>query len=217
MGISIGGLVGGAIGAAAGGPAGAAAGYAIGSGLGGKKRSAGGPGGPKIPQFGMKKTEDFIKQDPRIEVGGPNAAGAMSRRFNSLRERTGNQVNASVGTASDAIKRRFASQGAAGSGAQIKAEMLLQDQGERQKQDAYQGIDAQQGQEELGLAGSQADMDFKQKVFSFERGSKMHELDLAERQQQQDAVATDINARTAAQMAKPPKQGLISNILGDLL
>jgi hypothetical protein len=64
---------------------------------------------------------------------------------------------------------------------------------------------------------AQADMDFKSRVFSFERGSKMHELDLAERQQQIDTVATEINAKTAHEMGKPPKQGIISSVLGGIL
>ena len=184
-----------------------------GSGGGGGGGGAG-PGLPAIPRFAMKKTDDFIKQDPRIEVGGGDA---ISRRFSGIKERVGQQANAQLQGNTNALQRRFASQGAAGSGAQIKAELMAQQNSEAAKNDALMQVEGMQA-EALGNRDlAQADLDFKQRVFSFERGSKMHELDLAERQQQQDAVATEINARVAREQMKPPKQGLISSIIGDIL
>lgn len=173
-----------------------------------------GPALPEIPKFDMKKTSDFITQDPQIKVGNPDA---MVRRFQGMKERVGNQSNAQLQSNSDALKRKFASQGAVGSGAEIKAQMMLQDQAQRAKDDALTQLDAMEQEAWTNQSNMQAEMDFRQRVFSFERGSKMHELDLAERQQQQDAVATEINARVAKEQMKPPKQGLLSNLLGDLL
>jgi hypothetical protein len=178
-------------------------------------KGGGGGGFPAIPKFDMKKTEDFIKQDPRIEIGGGDSA--ISRRFSGMKARVGQQANAQLQDNTNALTRRFASQGAAGSGAQIKAEMMAQGNSEAAKNDALLQVEGMEAEAMNNRDLAQADMDFKQRVFSFERGSKMHELDLAERQQQQDAVATEINARVAKEQMKPPKQGIISTMLGDIL
>jgi hypothetical protein len=188
-----------------------------GGALSGGKDGGGGMGAPKIPKFAMKKTEDFIKQDPRIEIGGPNGSSAISRRFAGVKEKVGQQANAQLQTNTNALQRRFASQGAVGSGAAIKAEMLAQQNNETAKNDALMQVEGMEQEAFMNRDMAQADMDFKSRVFSFERGSKMHELDLAERQQQIDTASTEINAKTAHEMAKPPKQGLISSVLGGIL
>ena len=184
---------------------------------GGKGGASGGGVGYKIPKFAMRKTDEFVKNDAAPQVGGADGASAISRRFAGIKERMGNQVNAQGQMNADALKRRFASQGAVGSGAEIKAQMLNEEKTMQAKNDALIGVEAMEAEQMMNRDLAQADMDFKQKVFNFERGSKMHELDLAERQQQQDAVATQINARTAQEMSKPPKQGLLSGLIGDLI
>ena len=94
---------------------GAIAGGTYGSGILSLRNSNGGQdSGPQIPRFDMKKTSDFVPKDPRIEIGGPNAASAMTRRFDSMRERVSQGANAALQGGTDAIKRRFAAQGASG-------------------------------------------------------------------------------------------------------
>lgn len=184
---------------------------------GGKGGGNGGPDLPKIPKFAMKKTEDFIKNEAAPMIGGADGASALSRRFGGMKERITNQANAAGRTQSDAIKRRFAAQGAVGSGAEMKMQQMADEQNLAQRNDALVNVEAMEAEAFMNRDLQQADMDFKQKVFNFERGSKMHELDLAERQQQQDAVATEINARVAKYQMQPPKQGLLSSALGGLL
>jgi hypothetical protein len=196
---------------------GAAVGGFWGGALGGGKDGGGGSAGPKIPKFAMKKTSEFIKEDPRIEIGGPGGGNAIQRRFSGVKEKVGQQANAQLQSNTNALQRRFASQGAAGSGAAIKAEMMAQQNSETAKNDALMQVEGMEAEAMMNKDLAQADMDFKSRVFSFERGSKMHELDLAERQQQIDTVATEINAKTAHEMGKPPKQGIISSVLGGIL
>lgn len=186
---------------------------------GGKAKQPAGPdlGGTKSPKFAMRKTEEFMKNDPAEQIGGPNGASALARRYENLRTRTSQDANAAVGGATDALKRRFASLGASGSGSAIKLEQQAMEAGQQQKADAIQQINDAEQAEVSNRDLAQADMNFKQKVFNFEKGSKMHELDMAERQMQIDSTSTEFNKRLAAFQAQPPKQGIISSILGDIL
>lgn len=190
-------------------------------GLTGLIKGGGGGGGgismPSIPKFAMKKTEDFVKNDPSVQVGGPNATNAINRRFNAIRESTSNRIGAAGRDNAQAMQRKFASQGLSGSGAEIAAMQKLNDQEAGQKADVLAQVDIAESGELSNQALAQADMDFKQRVFNFERGSKMHELDLAERQQQQDAVATEINALVAKEQTKEPKKGLLGGLIDGLL
>lgn len=188
------------------------------SGLLGKKKSGGGPGAaPKAPQFQMKKTQDFIQNEAPVQIGGANGTSALDRRYASMRERVQGQANAAKQDANDQITRKFAAMGASGSGAEMKLLQESQDAAQRQTNDAMLGIDAQYQGELANRELAQADMDFKQRAFNFERGSKLHELDMAERQQQIDSVNTEFNKRMAEQMAKPPQQGFLSRFIGDIL
>lgn len=189
-----------------------------------------GIGAGGAPIFGMKKTEDFIKEDPaeQIQRAKLNAdGGALGRRFNSMRERASQENNAALGSNIDALKRRFAAMGSTGSGAMIKLQQQATEQADKMRSQSMQDInmaeedanmqrDAMQAQMDQQVNLAQADMNFKNRVFSFERGSKLHELDLAERQQQIDSSTTDFNKRLSEQMSRP-KQGLISGMLGDIL
>lgn len=201
--------------------------------------------GAGLTPFQRRSTEEFIKDVPAPKLEGvkigdaslgafDRANSAVSNRYAKLREETTQNANAASDKNMDALKRRFSSIGAQGSGAQIKLEQLAQKESEEQKRQAMRDLSLADGEElvnrdlqkasilnqrELAQAGfdqqrnlAQADMDFKAKVFSFERGSKMHELDLAERQQHIDTQTTQFNSRIAEQMARPPKRGLMGAI-----
>jgi hypothetical protein len=181
--------------------------------LGGGSKSGGkGFKGPKVPEFAMRKTEDFIKEEPRIEIG-QNAP----KRFETYRQNAIGQINKDQSENATALQRRFAAMGASGSGAQLKLQEQANDMATRQKADAIANVNAQEEQAMENRDLAQADMDFRQRVFSFEKGSKMHELDLAERQQKISSVTEQYNAKLNEFLNKPPKQGLISGLLGDIL
>lgn len=189
------------------------------------------------PQFAMRNTSEFMKDTPadqikRVQLGDSAMGGAAARRYASMKEQMGQQANAAHDQANQDLTRKFAAMGSAGSGAHIKLQQQADQQGEEQRQrsmnelniaeetetaqrdDARQMAQAQMDQQ-LNIA--QADTNFKQKVFNFESGSKLHELDMAERQQQIDANSTEFNKRMAEQMAKPPKQGLFSSLFDGIL
>jgi hypothetical protein len=221
MGLNWGTVGGAAIGGLTGlGPAAVLGGAVLGTIAGQKRKS--GPSYGSGPQFGIKSTEDFVKQDPNIQISreGVQSPDAISRRYSGLKEQSGQRVNASLGNNMNAIQRRFASQGAQGSGAQLKVEQMAQDQAVRQKEEAAAGIDAQEQQsldqasgQAAQLNTAQAGMDFQNRVFSFDRASKMHELDLQERQQQIDSATTEFNKRVAGQQQRG---GFLSNVIDSI-
>jgi hypothetical protein len=192
------------------------------------KDGRGGPSGfgsNGTPQFGMRSTSEFMEDTPaeqikRVKLDG----GAMSRRFGALRERTGQEINAGAQRNSDAMTRRFASMGSTGSGAAIKMQQQGAEEADRMKAQAMQDINIQEEDANMAREGqqaqmdqqvnlAQADMNFRQKAFNFEKGSKLHELNLAERQMQVDNSTTEFNKRVAAEQSKKPKQGLLSGML----
>lgn len=164
---------------------------------------------------------------------------AAARRFQLQRDRMSQDLNKSRQGTFDALQRRFASMGGGASGARLKIEQQASEASDRQMRDAMSEIDSaeelaqaerdaasvdreanvalQQGQLDQQRNLAQADQNFRTKVFSFERGSKLHELDLAERQQKIDQVTTKFNSQIAAQMARPPKEGMLSGLLGGII
>jgi hypothetical protein len=188
---------------------------------GGKNLMGGQGGGPNlgspVPQFQMRKTEEFIKEDKAPQIGGPDGASAMQRRFQTARERVSGDSNAALDQGRDQLQRKFASQGAVGSGAQIKLESKMNDQSQRQKADALQAVNDAETQAVEQRDAQQADLDFRNKIFNFERGSKLHELDLAERQQQISSSQDQYNARLNEFLNAPPKKGMLSGLLDGIL
>jgi hypothetical protein len=180
--------------------------------FGGKKSGGSGFKGPKVPEFAMRNTSEFIKEEPRIEIGQN-----VPKRFETYRQNAIGQINKDQSANANALQRRFAAMGASGSGAQLKLQEQANELATRQKTDAIANVDAAEEQAMEQRDAQQADMDFRQKVFSFEKGSKMHELDLAERQQKISSVTEQYNAKLNEFLNKPPKQGLISGLLGDIL
>jgi hypothetical protein len=177
----------------------------------------------------MRKTSEFLQPVENIKIDRVAMPGsdAMSKRYQLQRERTGQDFNAQQDKSADAIKRKFASLGSSGSGAQLKIQEQSMAESQAQKQQAMEGIDTnqaaeqeqrdmQQGQMDQQMNLAQADMNFKNKVFSFEKGSKMHELDLAERSAQQDAATTEFNKRMSEYESRPKTKGLIGSLVGDL-
>lgn len=193
-------------------------GLAIGSGglseLSRKNGSSPSIPGYSGPKFGIAKTEDFIKDDKVPQ--GLDQGGAISKRFGQKREQIQQQTNTGQEQAIDAIKRRFAGMGGGG-GAQIKLEQQALDRGEQAKRESLKDLGMQEEEAMSQNARSNADLDFRQKAFNFEKGSKLHELNLAERQQQISQAESEYNARMNQFLNKPPKQGFISNILGNIL
>lgn len=172
---------------------------------------------PKMPDFAMRKTTEFIPNTPAPQIGGPDAQSAIKKRYAMMRENAGNQADAANTDLSNAIARKFASQGLSGSGAEIEAMKQLNQQNYQNKAQANRQIDVAESGEFQNQALQQADMDFKNRLANFEQGSKMHELDLAERQQKYDAAANEINARMAAEMNRPPDKGVLGSFLDGIL
>lgn len=179
-------------------------------------QNGGGVGAPKVPQFEMRKTTDFMQNNPNIQIGGENGRQDLQKSFSGLKEQAVNRANASQQGNANAIQRRFAAMGASGSGAEIKALQNAQEQASNQIQDASQNIGFQEQQALQNRDLAQADMDFKNRVFSFDQASKMHELDMAERQQKIDSVIQQFNTKVAAEQTRP-QGGLISNVLSGIL
>lgn len=175
------------------------------------------PSAGQVPQFAMKKTQDFMQNNPNIQIGGPNGRNELSKAFGGLKEQAANRANAGLQGNVNALQRRFSAMGASGSGAQIKAIQNAHDAAQNQVQEATQNIGVQELQALENRDLAQADMDFKNRVFSFDQASKLHELDLAERQQKIDSVIEQINAKTAAEASRAPKQGMLSGLLGNIL
>ena len=179
-----------------------------------KSDDGGGAPGYSGPKFGIAKTEDFMKDDKVPQ--GLDQSGAIGKRFQRQREQVQQQTGGAQQQAVDAIKRRFASLGGGG-GAQIKLEQQALERGEEAKRESIKDIGLQEEESMAQNARSNADLEFRQKAFNFEKGSKLHELNLAERQQQISQAEGEYNARMNQFLNKPPKQGLVSRVLGNIL
>lgn len=191
----------------------------------GPKGKPGGVGPGAKTSFGMLSTENFIKDTPAEQIQRTKLdSSPISRRFGQMRERVGAQFNADAQKNQDALTRRFASMGSTGSGAAIKMQQQAQQEADKMKSDAMRDIDMQEESAQADMANAQAqmdqqvnlaqaDMNFRQKAFNFERGSKLHELNLAERQMKIDANTTEFNKRVAMEQMKKPKQGVLSGLL----
>ena len=160
-------------------------------------------------------TNEFVPKDAPIKIGG--GADRLSGAFSRARDMAGNRSNAALQDQTNALQRRFSAMGAAGSGAQIKAIEQATEANNQQKLDAQSNIDIQEAQALQNQDMAQADLDFKQRVSNYEIGSKLHELNLAERQQRIDYETGKFNEGIAQQMAKPPEGGIITKVLGGIL
>jgi hypothetical protein len=121
--------------------------------------------------------------------------------FGTFRRRAEQQIGAGVQQANDALTRRFSAMGNLNSGAAVKQQQLLEDQGRQEKETAMQDIDAkesaarrelqsQQDSQDMALQESvrgrnlqrdqsNAERQFQDKVFRFDQKSKLKQLDLS--------------------------------------
>jgi hypothetical protein len=210
-----------------------AGGYGMFKGVGhdAKKNKAVNLGGPGTGGHagGAQNTLNYIQDSPAEKIQKTKLdGGPMSRRFGQMRDRAGSEINAGAQKNADALTRRFSSFGSSGSGAAIKMQQQAAEEADQLKANTMRDIDiqeedvnmareSQQAQMDQQVNLAQADMNFRQKAFNFERGSKLHELNLAERQLAMDASTTDFNKRVAAEQMKKPKQGIISGVLDGIL
>lgn len=148
-------------------------------------------------------------------------------QYDYIRQNAANQLRAQGNDQDTAMKRRFAAQGGLNSGAYIKqAQMQQQNQADQQVQ-AQQGIDTQEAgevqrrqeiQDQYGEAqksrdfasseaGKQRDFQkyvydsdqvFKEKVFSFEKDSKLAQLDFQYQDYKQSTISGAESAARAA-------------------
>jgi hypothetical protein len=79
----------------------------------------------------------------------PRAQGAQQNPFDIMRRRVQQQTAAAGEQAQDQVRRQFAANGMAGSGANVKLQQQTQDQTQRAGQDAMAGVDAQEAQERV--------------------------------------------------------------------
>jgi hypothetical protein len=139
----------------------------------------------------------------------------MSNPFEAARTRATQRATADLQQNQDALKRRFAALGGLNSGAAIKQQQLLQERSQQQREEAIQGIDAAEAdrhenqvnrdfqageaEKQRGFQREQAGIDrgFQDKVFSFEKESKLKQLDLAAQQFSFDKEQTLFNRKMA--------------------
>lgn len=201
------------IGAAIGGPAGAFFGSAIG---GGALKQPGSFGGrPAYDEARLKAIQDRIAglQGKLDASGTPKPLQAEAPPTNAalpeyaqiragIQNRISNQASASLGTAQNALARRFAAMGAGNSGAFIKQQQLALQNSDDQRNDAlnenlgqvdFQEAQARRGMQEAATGRNfqresfNADADFKDRVFKFDSSSKLGQLELAAVQAERDA------------------------------
>lgn len=165
----------------------------------------------------------------------PQDVNAMRQKFFSgQRDDIERQQNMAGQQASDAIQRRMASIGQAGSGAamglELKSQRDIAEQGNAQRnalggqelqaniqsQEAQLGRDLQESQfgrnleQQAGQFGKQ--MEASRGMFDVEQGNKLKQLDLAERQFGLDKDVTAFNQRMAEIEANRPTPGMFGNL-----
>lgn len=146
-------------------------------------------------------------------------------QFEALRQRQQNRQQAQVGTADDALKRRFASMGAMNSGAMVKAQQNMLDNSARQNEEATQGIDFAEAQESSRQEERGQDVGFRGEQFQFQKDEaganrKMQESQfdrnyaLQEAQMNMDSQAQNFNMGMAKDAQKQAGKGIVGSILG---
>jgi hypothetical protein len=85
---------------------------------------------------------------------------AVSKRFDVIRKRIGQDVEGGKQQETEALQRRFASAGMLGSGASMKTESQARANLDQQRQQAMEGVDMAEIGEQQRLAEQQAAMDF---------------------------------------------------------
>lgn len=144
--------------------------------------------------------------------------------FAKVRENAVNQAGVNTSGQVDSLRRRFAALGGLNSGAAIQAQGQVEEQGAQRKEAAGAQVDFQEAQERQrrneamearDIATSEAsrgrnfaretanaDMDFKDRVFRFDSGSKLAQLDLMWEQFLEDRENTEFNKRLALEQQR---------------
>jgi hypothetical protein len=150
--------------------------------------------------------------------------------YAKLKAQTAQRVDAAKEVEDDAIKRRYAAMGNLNSGSYIKQQQIQNDASNQRKEQALGTIDLAeageaQRQKEVGegrtFASTEAqkardaDLSFKDKVFGFEKDSKLRALDLADKQYALEKDAQEFNkAMAAAESGNGNDPGLLGFLGG---
>jgi hypothetical protein len=140
---------------------------------------------------------------------------APKNPFAIQKEQVNQRFNAQGQQQDDALKRRFAAMGGLNSGAYIKNQQLQGQEVAQQREGAIANVDAQEAQFGLQAQESQKQRDFQreegdkgrafqQQAFDFEKGAKLRQLDMADREFSEDQKSTEFNKMVAALQAGAP-------------
>lgn len=148
---------------------------------------------------------------------GLRAPGAPGRNpYDMARERAQQRASQTGQKNAGAIARRFAAIGGLNSGAAIKAQQMAHQQADQQREDAVRDVDIAEGQmaQQQAHQSSEAekarqfqadqagqDRGFQEKVFSFDKESKLKQLDLAFQQFDLQKDESAFNRRLARYQA----------------
>lgn len=86
--------------------------------------------------------------------------GMRINKYDLMRKRAGQESQAQTQQESDALQRRFASQGMSGSGAAIKQEQMALDRGAQRNEQARQAIDVAEADEQMRLDEAEKNRQF---------------------------------------------------------
>jgi hypothetical protein len=89
------------------------------------------------------------------DVSGP------LKEYDAMRARVGQRVGADTQQQQDAMQRRFAAQGGLNSGAAIKQQQLVAESGVQQREQAIEGVDAQETAERRRLQEAEAQKEYQ--------------------------------------------------------
>lgn len=155
----------------------------------------------------------------REAVPGITAQTDVLPQFQLARKRLGQQTVQDEQRTSDALNRRFAALGNFGGGAQIKIQQQAEDAARRRRDSASEGLDAaeaterqrraefQEGIRQQALGRNQQrdlanfDRQFQERVFNFDKNSKLAQFDLALEQFTLDRDTNEFNRRLAIHQA----------------
>ncbi len=142
-------------------------------------------------------------------------AAPTKNPFDLARQRASQRSQADLQQNQDALQRRFAAMGALNSGAAIKQQQLAQERAQQQREEAMSGIDATEAdrhenqinrdfqageaEKQRGFQREQSGLDrgFQDKVFQFDKESKLKQLDLAFKQFDMDKSNNEFNRKMA--------------------
>ncbi len=193
----------------------------------------------------QKKNLANMQGPQSLKAEGVSDAPKSLAQFDMLRGALKDEAQQGASRAQDAINRRFASIGALNSGSAIKAGQEASRQSNEDLTKQLASIGAQEAgqigqqqfakQEAVAQRNAQreqfnASQDFQDKVFRFDSGTKLAQLDLAfkgqdlqqymaqfqKAQAENDNLINSFNLELSKTSASQPKKGLIGGIFQDL-